>query len=84
MNIKGTIQPRKSIVGVVDKAATYYIRELEFKNHFEFPNIGDSQQLYIAIDENAVYRFDSELGIYQCVSRDCNEIGIIQCKLKEE
>lgn len=46
----------------------------------EFPNVGAENIIYIAEDENAVYRWDSELGEsnhYVCVGRDYKEIKII-------
>lgn len=29
--------------------------ELVFQNHYEFPNMGQSNMLYIATDENVIY-----------------------------
>ena len=31
-----------------------------FANHYEFPSIGDPDDLYIATDENIIYRWDHD------------------------
>lgn len=31
-----------------------------FANHYEFPSIGDPEVLYIAVDENIIYRWDAD------------------------
>ena len=41
---------------------------LEFSTHFNFPNIGEPDKLYIATDENAIYRFDESTLTYVYVS----------------
>lgn len=58
-------------------------KELFFSNYLEFPNIGEPDKLYIAVDENAIYRFDEKQNIYRKIE---NEVSItsIQSKLKEE
>lgn len=53
--------------------------ELIFANHSEFPKIGESSKLYIAIDENMIYRFDTEKNIYIGL----NIFDTIQSKLRE-
>lgn len=93
--IKGSISSKKTIGGSVgaspvtlngsvEKAETTIVKELEFNNRFEFPNIGKSDITYIAIDENKVYRFDAQTSTYKCIGSDYNEVEVIQCKLKEE
>lgn len=42
-----------------------------------FPNIGSVKALYIALDENALYRFNESDNIYYCVGRDYTEITVI-------
>ena len=58
-------------------------KEIRFANHYEFPAIGNSECLYIAVDENATYRYDDEDRAYYCVGRDYKQIQAIQIKLKE-
>ena len=53
--------------------------ELVFANRFEFPNVGRSDRLYIATDENAAYRFDVSQNVYVRL----NEYDAIQSKLME-
>ena len=40
------------------------VRELVFAKRFEFPTDGDPLKLYIATDEDAIYRYDSIKAIY--------------------
>lgn len=65
MNITGEIKKSNSLicgnkikkehmVGNVNKAETVYLKELELANRFEFPTIGNSQILYIAMDKNYI------------------------------
>lgn len=78
VRITGNINGLGSISGQIGKAQSVYVRELVFKNRFEFPNIGKADMLYIALDEKAVYIFDGEKNIYRCVGRNYEEIEIIQ------
>lgn len=43
----------------------------------EFPSTGDSEKIYVAIDENRVYRFDDT--VYRIIGSDWNEITLIDC-----
>ena len=76
--ITGNINGSGSVSGQIGKAQSVYVRELEFKNRFEFPSIGRSDMLYIALDEHAAYIFDDEQNVYHCIGRDYREIEIIQ------
>ena len=76
--ITGNINGSVTIGGQIGKAQSVYVRELEFKNRFEFPSIGKVDMLYIALDEKAVYIFDDEQNVYHCVGRNYEEIEIIQ------
>lgn len=59
-------------VGIRDIKTVY-----QFSTKYEFPAVGDSQYLYIAIDENAAYRWDDDKLLYYCVGRDYLEIDVI-------
>ena len=74
--ISGAVGGSGTIGGQIGKAQG--VRELVFKNRFEFPNIGKADMLYIAWDEKAVYIFDGEKNIYRCVGRNYEEIEMIQ------
>lgn len=76
--IKSGISSKQKITGNISKAENIYVTELIFSNHFEFPAIGEENKLYIAKDENAIYRFNKADNIYICLSRDYTEINIIQ------
>ena len=43
----------------------------------ELPVIGNSDFVYMVIDENAVYRWDDNELLYFCVGRDYAEIDLI-------
>lgn len=50
---------------------------VQFNSKFEFPNVGDSQLLYIDISANKSYRWDSDTMQYYCVASDYNDINVI-------
>lgn len=55
---------------------------LIFDNHLQFPNIGDSATLYVAIDENIIYRWDETTATYQKLGAVVDlEDAVIQCIL---
>ena len=51
----------------------------EFKSRFDFPNIGNSNTLYVALNENKIYRFDVNHSSYVVVGSDWNDIDLIDC-----
>lgn len=83
-SVSGGINDSQNISGNVDKAENIYVKEIEFNNRYEFPSIGKENIIYVARDENALYIFDTTQNIYHCIGRDYNEIGSIQCQLKED
>lgn len=52
---------------------------LRFSTRYEFPNVGDSSLLYVAIDENKIYRWDSIEMVYKVIGSDYNDITLIDC-----
>lgn len=54
--------------------------ELIFSDRSDFPDIGREDRLYIAVDENAAYRFDPAQNIYVRL----NDFDAVQCRLREE
>lgn len=40
-NITGEENGSADVNGTVRQATTLYIKEIEFKNHYEFPNVGE-------------------------------------------
>ena len=81
--IGGKIGTSGGISGQIKVPEKVSEKEIVFANHYEFPSIGDSECLYIAVDENATYRYDDEDRAYYCVGRDYKQIQAIQIKLKE-
>lgn len=47
------------------------------ESRYELPTIGNSDYVYMVIDENAVYRWDDNNLMYFCVGRDYAEINVI-------
>ena len=43
------------------------VRELEFKNHYEFPSVGNPLMLYVAIDEDMIYYWSSKDNCYRTI-----------------
>lgn len=82
--ISGAVSGSGTIGGQIGKAQNVYVRELDFKNRMEFPNIGKENMIYVALDEHAAYIFDGEQNVYHCIGRDYREIGAIQCGLRED
>ena len=76
--ISGKIGGLGSVSGQIGKAQSVYVRELEFKNRFEFPSIGKVDMLYIALDEHKTYILDIQTPHYVCVGADYREIEVIQ------
>lgn len=68
----------------IDELTNQDVRSsLQFLTHFDFPNIGDTNKLYIATDENKIYRFDDKTLTYKCVvGNTFDEIESIQISLK--
>ena len=56
-------------------------KELYFNTRLEFPAVGKENILYIATDEDLIYRFETETTSYVCLSggdSDINSIKVIQ------
>ena len=47
---------------------TTNVTNLIFSTKLEFPDTGNSENLYIATDENAIYRFDVGQNDYICLN----------------
>lgn len=48
-----------------------------FKTRHEFPVIGASDKLYVATDENSIYRYDVASRTYKCVGSDFRMLDLI-------
>lgn len=60
--IKGGVSTRGNVTGGISRAETVIIKEVEFHNRCEFPQRGYTGYLYVATDENKIYRWDNEEG----------------------
>lgn len=82
--IHGKIGASGGISGKIKVPDIVSKKELIFANHYEFPNVGDPQCLYIATDENKTFYYDENTHTYNCVGSNYEDIDAIQCQLKEE
>lgn len=55
------------------------IDPLIFGTRYEFPTLGVATKLYVATDENRVYRWDEPGMRYVIVGSDWHEITLIDC-----
>lgn len=76
-NLSGTITPRQGMQGELSNGIYIDTSVLTFSTHFEFPNLGKRNTLYIAEDENRSYRWDETSLRYFCVGSDYSEINLI-------
>lgn len=75
--IGGDIKPQGGIKGDIHVPDRVYVRELYFSTHYEFPSIGEEDKLYIAKDENAMYRFDGDEMSYIPLGLQTDDIDLI-------
>ena len=76
--ISGNIGNNGTVNGDIQKAENIYVKETEFNNRYEFPSIGKDNIIYVAKDENKIYRFNEDSLTYYCIGSDYNEIEVIQ------
>ena len=76
--ISGNIGNNGAVNGDIQKAENIYVKETEFNNRYEFPSIGKDNIIYVAKDENKIYRFNEDSLTYYCIGSDYNEIEVIQ------
>lgn len=76
-SLTGSVVPRGSVGGNVKAAQRVYVRELVFDNRFEFPSVGEADKLYIAKDENSIYRWDEDEMVYTALGLQAEDIKLI-------
>ena len=79
--IYGVVGGDSPVQGDVNKAENIYVKQVEFNNRFEFPNVGTEKMLYVAKDEHKIYLFNLSTLNYEIVGSDYTEIEIIQGKI---
>ena len=77
--IEGILEKEKVLngllgVGILQVESDAVVR---VNNRLDLPTVGNSQNIYFVIGENAVYRWDEEKLLYFCVGRDYEEISLI-------
>lgn len=60
--VNGNILATGTIGGAVSQAKSVIVKEIEFGNKSEFPARGYHKYLYVALDEDKIYRWDDEKG----------------------
>lgn len=65
--MQGKVPGQKQISGKLSNAVVDNSKILEYDTHYDFPTVGKSRTIYIAKQENALYRWDdTELLYFQC------------------
>lgn len=74
-------QPIHLVVDWGDVEGTPEITPIIFRNKYEFPSVGeaDEKTVYIATDENRIYRWDAKAMMYLIIGADWHEINLIDC-----
>ena len=67
---------KRWIKEAIDEGGT---KELVFANHYEFPNIGQANILYIATDESKVYFWSPDKLVYKLLVGDYDNVEFIIC-----
>lgn len=77
--IEGTLEKEKALNGVLGVGLQQVESDavVRVNNRLDLPTVGNSQNIYFVIGENAVYRWDEEKLLYFCVGRDYEEISLI-------
>jgi len=71
MIVSGGVKTNGRLNGSVEKAKSIIVKEVEFNNRSEFPSKGYAKYLYIALDENKIYRWDdNDLYVPLCSEID--------------
>ena len=76
-NLGGDIGAKGRMSGRLGAAQKVYVKELVFGNRFEFPSVGEADKLYIAKDENAIYRWDDDDMGYTILGLQAEDIKFI-------
>lgn len=70
----GNVADKGSVSGMLNRAQTVYVRELVFDSRDGFPSPGDPRMLYIATDDNSMYRWDSNSNEYVMLSSESQSV----------
>lgn len=62
MAVNSNILVKGTVSGAVSQAKSVIVKEIEFEKKAEFPTRGYHKYLYIALDEDKIYRWDNEKG----------------------
>ena len=71
ITVSGSVRANGLINGGIQKTSSTIVKEVEFNNRFEFPTKGYHRYLYVALDENKLYRWDEGKGYVPL----CSEIN---------
>lgn len=76
-NITGQLSGQQQIGGNLNVGVLAVKSVYQFDTKFDFPTLGDVNSLYIAMNENAAYRWNETDLHYYCIGRDYLELKII-------
>ena len=62
--LQGKVPGRKQISGKLSNAIVDNSKILVFDTHYDFPSVGKTQAIYVAKEENALYRWDDDELLY--------------------
>lgn len=68
--LSGELNQDSQINGIINQASSIYVKEIVFDDFVNFPNIGDSQTLYISTDstKRGVYFFNESISSYEVIA----------------
>ena len=78
-NLSGSLTQKQTMEGQLRDGVYIEIADSvqTYDSHFNFPNLGKINTIYISESENRTYRWDEENLRYYCVGSNYDEIEII-------
>lgn len=89
-NMSGSLSNARNMQGSLSPAIVdYYTKQQadarfaekdvvsSYATHYEFPNIGKQNTIYIATEENKTYRWDESERKYYCIGANYDDIKVI-------
>lgn len=74
ITLSNTLDVESELESIYPSALETKAEVITRDTHFDFPNVGDARNIYVASFENRTYRYDSELGKYYCIGANYDEI----------
>lgn len=74
MTLSNTLDVESELESIYPSALETKAEVITRDTHFDFPNVGDARNIYVASLENRTYRYDVDLGKYYCIGSNYDEI----------